>query len=126
MRPITRVAEAATGAGKNPCKTTVVSLGTSGSTASSAAMPRITAYVHGEADTSQHRLEGHFFLCKRPRRARAPAGYRRKLWKARKAGLRLPAADTTPDCQPERRRSSRMRNHTSMSIRPVFRATANA
>jgi hypothetical protein len=54
------------------------------------------------------------------------AFYRLAVWKARYAGLRLPLTVTTPDCQPWIRRSSRIRNHTNMSIRRVFFACAIA
>jgi hypothetical protein len=50
----------------------------------------------------------------------------RSVWNARKAGLRVPRVETTPDCQPDSRCSSRTRNQTSMSIRRVRRAIANA
>jgi hypothetical protein len=70
---------------------------------------------------------GHWF---EPSTAHSPAEarrrYQRSFWKARKAGFRAPRADITPDCQPVSRRSSRIRNQTSMSIRRVLRAIANA
>ena len=53
-------------------------------------------------------------------------GYLANVWNVRYAGLRAPRRVTTPDCQPLRRPSSRIRNQTNMSIRRVFFAIATA
>ena len=52
--------------------------------------------------------------------------YLAKVWNVRYDGFRAPRRVMTPDCQPLRRPSSRIRNHTNMSIRRVFLAIATA